>query len=64
LEEDPLAAVAAANFRPASVRERGQVVRFYTNDGYLLDSLCSWFIDALNAGESIVAVMADNTEGV
>jgi MEDS: MEthanogen/methylotroph, DcmR Sensory domain len=43
-------------FAPGAVRERGHVVQVYTDDAYLLDSLCTLLMDALNAGESIVAV--------
>jgi MEDS: MEthanogen/methylotroph, DcmR Sensory domain/Response regulator receiver domain len=56
-EGGSLAAVAPAKFASGSVRERGHVVQFYTDDADLLDSLCTLFKDVLKAGESIVAVI-------
>ena len=51
-----LAAVTPAKLVRAH-GERGHVVQFYTDDAYLLDRLGSLFLDAFNAGASIVAVI-------
>jgi len=52
-----LAASVPAKFAPGTLCERRHVVQFYTDDAYLLDSLCTLFRDGLHGGESIVAVM-------
>ena len=49
-----------AKFAPGALGERRHVVQFYTDDAYLLDSLCTLFKDALQAGASIVAVMTES----
>jgi hypothetical protein len=56
-ERGSLVAVEPSRCLPGPVRERGHVVQFYTDDAYLLDGLGTLFMDALNAGESIVAMM-------
>ena len=46
---------AASLFR--SRREQGHVVRFYEDDTDLVDNLCAMFTEALDAGESVAAVI-------